>query len=294
MSPIDIRQLRYFLAIAETGQITAAARHLNLAQPHLSQELRLLEAELGVKLVERGSRAVRLTEAGRMLQNRAEQMLELMGATIKEIRDFNEGLQGSLAIGTISSSGASLLPRRIQEFHRHYPGVNFEVWEGNTYRILEILNRGLIEIGIVRTPFVMGDLASVALPPEPMVAAMDSDRYWDATRTAIPLEDLRDKPLILYRRFEKLIVDTCHHAGFEPWIFCKNDDARTTMLWADAGMGVAVVPRSAVGLIQSPKLRYKEITATALKTQIVAIWMKNRYISTAAKHFLEIFQTTDT
>lgn len=293
MRPIDIRQLRYFLAIAQAGQITAAARRLNLAQPHLSQELRLLEEELGVKLVERGSRAVRLTEAGRMLQNRAEQMLELLGATVKELRDFNEGLQGSLAIGTISSSGASLLPRRIRDFHRRYPGINFEVWEGNTYRILEILNRGLIEIGIVRTPFVMGDLASVALPPEPMVAAMDRDCYFDPTRTDILLAELRDKPLILYRRFESLIVDTCRQAGFEPWIFCKNDDARTTLLWADAGMGVAVVPRSAVGLIQSPKLRYKEIKATALETQIVAIWVKNRYISTAAKHFLEIFESSD-
>ena len=286
---MDIKQLKYFLAIAEEEQITGASKKLNKAQPPLSQQLKNLEDELGVKLVERGSRKIKLTEAGQILRNRAEQILELTEATFKELKDFNSGLQGTLSIGTVSSSGATLLPQRISNFNEKYPGINFEIWEGNTYKILEILNSGVIEIGIVRTPFSVENIEALYLTPEPMVAVMNSKLYWNEDKNYIYLTELKDRPLIIYRRFEKIILDACKEKDFEPNIFCKNDDARTTLLWADAGMGIGIVPKSAVALIKSSSLKYKEIREPSLETQIAAIWMKNRYISTAAKHFLENF-----
>lgn len=288
---MDIRQLRYFLAIAEQGQITSAAKRLNMAQPPLSQQLKLLEDELGVKLVERGSRKIELTDAGQILRNRAEQILELTDATVKELKDFSSGVQGTLSIGAVSSSGATLLPDRIYKFHKSYPGINFEIWEGNTYRILEILNSGIIEIGIVRTPFNIQSFESICLPREPMVAAINSNLYWDEHKEYIHLSELANKPLIIYRRFEKLITEACEKAGFEPNILCKTDDARSTLLWADSGIGIAIVPKVALKLINSTNLRYKKIDGPSLETQIAAIWMKNRYLSTAARHFLEYFET---
>lgn len=287
---MDIRQLRYFLTIAEEEQITSAAKRLHIAQPPLSQQLKALEEELGVKLVERGSRKIQLTDAGQILRNRAEQILELTEATSRELKDFSEGIQGTLSIGAVSSSGAALLPERIHSFHSKFPNINFEIWEGNTYRILEILNSGVIEIGIVRTPFNLENLESIPLPIEPMIAAFSSVLYFEEDQEHIYLADLIDKPLIIYRRFEKIILQACQNNGFEPKIFCKNDDARTTLLWADSGMGIAIVPQSAIGLIGSTKLKYKPIKESSLETQIVAIWMKNRYLSTAARHFLETFQ----
>lgn len=287
---MDIRQLRYFLTIAEEEQITSAAKRLHIAQPPLSQQLKALEEELGVKLVERGSRKIQLTDAGQILRNRAEQILELTEATSRELKDFSEGIQGTLSIGAVSSSGAALLPERIHNFHSKFPNINFDIWEGNTYRILEILNSGVIEIGIVRTPFNLENLESIPLPIEPMIAAFSDDVYFKEDQEHICLTDLIDKPLILYRRFEKIILEACHNNGFEPKLFCKNDDARTTLLWADSGMGIAIVPQSAIELIGSTKLKYKPIKEPALETQIVAIWMKNRYLSTAARHFLETFQ----
>jgi LysR family transcriptional regulator, salicylic acid-responsive activator of bsdBCD len=287
---MDIRQLRYFLTIAEEEQITSAAKRLHIAQPPLSQQLKSLENELGVKLVERGSRKIQLTDAGQILRNRAEQILELTEATTKELKDFSEGVQGTLSIGAVSSSGATLLPERIHSFHTKCPGINFEIWEGNTYRILEILNSGVIEIGIVRTPFNIENFESIPLAIEPMVAAISGNLYFEEHQNHIYLTDLVDKPLIIYRRFEKIILQSCQKAGFEPKIFCKTDDARTTLLWADSGMGIAIVPKSAVELIRSSNIKYKEIKESSLATQIVAIWMKNRYLSTAARHFLETFK----
>lgn len=287
---MDIKQLKYFLAIAEEEQITGASKRLNMAQPPLSQQLKNLEDELGVKLVERGSRKIKLTDAGKVLRNRAEQIIELTETTFKEVKDFTKGLQGTLCIGTVSSSGATLVPQRIVNFNKRYPGINFEIWEGNTYKILEILNSGVIEIGIVRTPFNMENLECICLEPEPMVAVSSKKVDWGIRGAYICLENLIDKPLIIYRRFEKIILEACQSKGFEPKMRCKNDDARTTLLWADAGLGVAIVPKTAVALMKSNNLVYSQINEENLKTQIAAIWMKNRYISTAAKNFLETFK----
>lgn len=287
---MDIRQLKYFLTIVEEQQITNAAKRLHIAQPPLSQQLKLLEEELGVKLIERGSRKIQLTDAGKLLRNRAEQILNLTENTTKELTDFKEGTKGILSIGTISTSGAVLVPERMRKFHEKYPKVNFEIWEGDTYRVLEILNSGVIEIGIVRTPFNIQDYESICLSKEPMVAAFVGNSYWNGEKVSLSLTDLKDKPLIVYRRFEKLIIETCHNAGFEPKIICKNDDARTTLLWADSGIGIGIIPRSAIGLIGSSRLKHKEISASSLETQVAAIWSKNRYLSACARNFLEIFK----
>ncbi len=282
---MNIRQLKYFLTIAEEEQITSAAKKLNISQPPLSQQLKMLEDEFGVKLLERGSRKIQLTDAGKLLRNKAEQILELTEATLKELKDFNKGLQGTLSIGTVSSSGTLFLPERIQNFNEKYPGINFEIWEGNTYRILEILNSGIIEIGIVRTPFNIENLQSILLEKEPMVAVYRGNKQNDS----YIIKDFKDKPLIIYRRFEKIIAEVFNKAGFEPRIICKTDDARTALLWAASGVGTAIVPKSAFNLVKNSDLNYSEIKEAALETELAAIWMKNRYLSTAAKHFLELF-----
>lgn len=288
---MDIKQLKYFMAIAEEEQITGAAKKLHIAQPPLSYQLKSLEEELGVKLVERGSRKLQLTDAGRNLYSRAEQIIELTKTTEKELKDYKHGVQGTLCIGTVSSSGTSLLPERINKFHKLYPGINFEIWEGNTFKVIEMLNHGIIEIGIVRTPFNFENYEAIFLESEPMVAVVSADYDFCFEQESISVSELEEKPLIIYRRFEKHILAACHESGFEPKIFCKNDDARTTLLWADSGLGVAIVPESAVRLIGSSNLKYAAIKEASLETKIAAITMKNRYLSSAAHKFLQEFRT---
>ncbi|WMM26361.1 LysR family transcriptional regulator [Tissierella sp. MB52-C2] len=286
---MDLRQLKYFLTIAEEGQITSAAKKLNMAQPPLSQQLKLLEEELGVKLVERGSRHVKLTDAGKILMNRARQILELSNSVVKEIDDFSKGLKGTLSIGTVSSSGETLLSGRISEFRKEHSGIKFEIYEGNTFALIDLLNKGIIEVGIARTPFNALNFECKYAKAEPMIAAIPKECYWGPTGSTASVSELKDKPLIIYRRFEHLIYETCMEHGFEPEIFCKNDDARTTLLWANAGLGIAIVPKSAFELAANRNLLYKEIESEKLKTQIAAIWVKDRYISPIALKFIESF-----
>ncbi|NMM63961.1 LysR family transcriptional regulator [Clostridium sp. P21] len=286
---MDIRQLKYFIAIAEEGQITGAARKLNIAQPPLSYHLKLLEDELGVKLVERGSRKIKLTDAGKMLYDKASQILKLTETTVKQLKDFGQGIKGTLFIGTVSSCGATLLPERIHNFNKSYPDISFEIYEGNTYKLLELLNNGLIEIGIVRTPFNAEAFNSKYLSKETMIAVFRTNSNWYKNQENICINDIMDKPLIIYRRFEKLISKCCQSLGFNPRIICKCDDARTALLWADSGIGIAIVPKSAIKLVNNADLSYKEINEPELETKIAAIWLKNQNLSDAAKYFLNVF-----
>ncbi len=286
---MDIKQLKYFLTIAEEGQITSAAKKLNMAQPPLSQQLKQLEEELGVKLVERGSRHLQLTDTGKILMNRARQILELTNSTINEVKDFSKGLQGTLSIGTVSSSGATLLNERILEFNKEYAGIKFEIHEGNTFTLIDLLNKGIIEVGIVRTPFNALNFECKYAKTESMIAAIPKEYDWESTQTVISVDELKNRSLIIYRRFEQLICETCMEYGFEPEIFCKCDDARTALLWANAGLGIAIVPKSAFELAANSNLLYKEIENEKLRTKIAAIWVKDRYISSLAWKFIESF-----
>lgn len=285
---MDIKQLNYFYVIAEEGQITSAAKRLHIAQPPLSYQLKNLEDELGVKLVERGSRNVTLTDAGLILYKRAEQILSLTKSTMDELKDFKQGTHGTLSIGTVSSSGASLLDSRLSIFHEKYPFINFEIHEGNTFKLLEALHKGIIEIAIVRTPFNNSGINSIFLKKEPMVAAMIKDLNWTDS-TVIDITELKNKPLIFYRRFESLIFKVCQDSNFQPTVFCKNDDARTSLLWANSGLGIAIVPKSSLKLIGSSDLIFKEINNEDLSTQIAIIWSKNSYLSSSGKNFINLF-----
>ncbi|MGL4511301.1 LysR family transcriptional regulator, partial [Cetobacterium sp.] len=150
---MDIKQLKYFLAITEENSITKAAKKLHISQPPLSHQLKILEEEIGSKLFDRTTRNLEITEVGEFLKNRAIQILELINETVKEIKQNQEELEGILKIGFVASSTAALVPKVIPEFSKNNPEVKFELKEGSTYKILDLLNHGTIEIGFIRTPF---------------------------------------------------------------------------------------------------------------------------------------------
>lgn len=279
---MDLRQLRYFLTIAEEGGISSAARRLHMAQPPLSQQLKQLEEELHVQLVERGNRFIRLTDAGEMLKSRAEQILSMADSAKREIQDYNDGLTGTLVLGAVSSSG---LPNEaIHAFHQRYPGVLFEIHEGNTFQILEYLKRGRIELGIVRTPFNSVQLECRYADSEPMAAVFAGEDLFPG-RDSLTIADLCGRQLILYRRFESLVREVCGEVGFEPLVCCTSDDARTAISWAKAGYGIGIMPFSV--LARDSSLTGKVLENDRLRTRLTLIRTKGRYLSTVARRFFE-------
>lgn len=288
---MDIRQLLYFTTIAEEGSISAAAKKLHLSQPPLSYQMKLLEEELHLPLIERSARGIALTEAGRVLYKRAQGILELSELTRKEMLAMASGFTGTLHIGTVSSSGASLLGWRIPAFHQKHPQIGFAIHEGNTFELMEMLESGLIKLAIVRTPFHNDQLNCLYLSPEPMIAAGAASFFPAGMPSGQPisLELLGHAPVILYRRFEKILLSLCEQKGITPQVFCIADDARTTLMWAEAGLGVAVVPQSAYRIMPHHNMVYGELSEEDLHTRIAAVCKKGCSLSWAAQQFLEIF-----
>jgi DNA-binding transcriptional LysR family regulator len=285
---MDFKKLQYFLTIAEEGQITKAAQRLHMTQPPLSHQLKVFEEELGVKLIERDSRKIQLTELGRALQERGGQILELINKTEKELKELSEGLQGTLSIGTVAAWGATLLPDRISSLHRQYPGINFQLWEGDGHRIRELLDTGVIDIGIVRMPFDSRRYETILLPEEPLIAAISSIWGYDSSKEYTTLMELVNIPLILHRRNE-VVIEYYQQQGLQPRILCRHEDVRSMLVWADAGLGAAIATRSAASLVPNHNLQYKEIVDPPLKVTASVIWKRDRPLSVAAKHFLETF-----
>ncbi len=290
---MDIRQLKYFMAIADEGQISRAAKRLHMAQPPLSLQLKMLEQELGVQLVERNTKSLRLTGAGLALYQRAEQILGLVSVATKEIREFDAGLRGTLAIGSPPGIGHSLMPQRISAFHAQYPDVRFQWREGNTYRILELLHSHVIEVGIVRLPVDAASYDMIELLTEPWVAVVRKTADVPQPES-IALSDLAALPLMMMHRqrgiyCHDMVWDALQSAKLAPDLLCESDNVTALLILVEAGMGAAIVPRSTLGLKAGAALHAMEITGCDLQSSVAMIWLKGQRLSAAAQQFLTLF-----
>lgn len=286
---MNMKQLLYFVTVVEEGNITAASRKLHIAQPALSNQMKRLEEELDAKLFHRGPRKITLTEAGEILLTKANNILELKHSIKRELEDNKSGFKGTLRVGAVSAIDVDLLENNFLKFHRAYSKVKYEIYEGITPEIIELLFSRVIEIGIVRTPFDTTGLKTIYLEDEPMIAAYRDDYALEESGDSISMEDLNKKPLIIYRRFEDVIISAFQKSGIDPYILCLNDDSRTSLSWANAGLGVAIVPLSSKDLVLGNNLKYKIIENESLYTQNAIITLEDSKLSAVAENFLTNF-----
>lgn len=285
---MDLKQLIYFVTIVEEGNITAASKRLYISQPALSNQLKVMEEDLGTSLMNRGSRKITLTNAGKIMYRKAKHILELTESMHKEITDYTNGLIGTLKIGIISIGDGTLLNGKLVKFTKENPLIKYELYERNTFEILELLSNGIIDLGIVRTPFNTKGLDVQYWDREPIIALYNSNYDFSNDTNTISVKDLKDKPLTIIRMLEQIITLACLDEGFEPNIFCLNDDLSVAILWAEAGLGIALVPISALNLKTHESLSYKIIDESSFCTQSALITVKGRYLSTIAKKFLRM------
>lgn len=282
---MELKQLRYFITVVQEGNISRAAEKLMISQPPLSTKLKELELELGVTLFVRGSRKIELTEAGILFFNRALSILELTDLSLKEQADYRDAKAGTLRIGIISSVSTTLAKSWIQSFHRQYPKIHLDLFEGNTYEQIDKLKNNLIELAIVRTPFSREQLECTTIKRENM-AAIGLPVFFDGcAKNPLSLTNLSDKPLILYRRWEKTLLDAFHQTKQEPVIFCRCDDARTAISLADSGLGIGIVPESALSLSTNSGMKQYILSPNTLTSDICILRNPGSYLSTLAELF---------
>ena len=172
--------------------------------------------------------------------------------------------------------------------------MKFELYEGNTYEVVDMIERGIVDIGVVRTPFNSENLCCLNLRTEPMVVVVNKngEKFGFEYREKIDLKDLDGKPIVIYRRYEKLIMDVLQLNKVKANIYCLNDDSRTTIAWAQAGLAIGIVPKSIIDN-SNKEIEVYELDEDALKTQISVAWMENKYLPRSARNLLDMIRNSN-
>jgi DNA-binding transcriptional LysR family regulator len=273
---MELRQLAYFVAVAEERSFTRAAARIPIAQPAISQQIRRLESELGERLFVRDRRGVSLTAAGEVLLPKAR-------ATLAAARDGREAvsalrglLTGRLVLGLVHPLPDRRLPRLLGAFHRAHPAIELTLIEDQTDTLLAALATGALDaalIGLGRYDRTPRDMESLLVAREPVVVAVHP-RHRLAGRGPVPLRALRDEPIVTLTRASKLrstLETACHGAGFVPRIVAETSDLAVVVELAAEQFGVAVLPQSALdgaaGVIQLG------LSQPRLERRILLVWL---------------------
>lgn len=290
---MDIRQFRYFIAIAEEGQITAAARRLNMAQPPLSQALKGMEHELGVVLFERNKNALTLTHEGELLLQKAIEVVNHFDETVAEIQEMGQQVGGTLSVGaTIYCS--RLMLNQVRLLREQNPLLTFRVWEGDSDRMHDLLIKRDIEIAIVHSPVSWPNISALTLEPEPFVIVMP--KQWEHPSTdKVELAAIADKPLILLKPPQGWsmygnIVREFHRHIPQPNVLCECNDTVMLLNLVSAGFGMTILPQAVLSLYPSDNFQILQIRDNPFWMQPRVVWRKNGYLSKAGKAYLQMFQ----
>lgn len=283
---MELRQLKYFIAVVEEGTVSGAARALHMSQPPLTAQMHALESELGCALFEHAGRRLRITEAGRALYARARAIAALCDGTVSELHDLGAGASGILRIGVISSVCGAEFIGWLGAFARAHAGVRYDLHEANTYQLLAMLRSRTIDLAIVRTPFAAPDMCARALRREPM-AAVGRSAPAGSGDGRIALSALAGAPLVIYRRWESILRDRFEQLGIAPSIVCVNDSAQTSLALAREGLGVALVPLSALAGAELTGLEARILEERGAESEIDAVYRSDAELTAPARLFLD-------
>ena len=246
---MELQQLRYFVAVVDSGRFTTAARDLHVAQPSVSKQVRKLESELGTILLERRKAGIALTDAGEILLPWARRVLADIDGARAEVAGLATLERGRLSIGATPSLSTVLLPRVLAGFHDEHPGVTLQVAEAGSRDLVERLASGDLDLALVILPVPREALFDTSpLLREELVLAV-AKRHQLAKRTVVRVSELRGVPLVMFRDgydLRSATIAACEQAGFHPTFAVEGAEMDGVLQMAAAGVGVAVVPSMVV------------------------------------------------
>lgn len=288
---MELRVLRYFLAVAQEESISGAAEYLHLTQPTLSRQLMDLEAELGKKLFIRGSRKVSLTEDGILLRKRAGEIVELVEKTESEFWGTEEAVAGDVYIGGGESEAMRLIARAARDLHRDFPSVRYHLFSGNANDVCERLDRGCLDFGILLEPGDLKRYDYIKLPVTDVWGVLMRRDSPLAALERIHPEALRDQPLLLSR--QSICKDS-----LSTWFGQEYASLHTVAtynliynasLMVEEGLGYALALDHLVNTTGSSQLCFRPLEPR-LDVALYVVWKKFQVFSKAAARFLTVLQ----
>lgn len=288
---MDIRVLQYFLTVAREESITKAAEYLHMTQPPLSRQLKDLEEELGKQLLIRGSKKVTLTEDGILLRKRAEELVDLMEKTKAELTSSNENINGDIHIGCGETEAISFLVQTAQNLQKEYPLIHYHIYSGDAERVMERLDKGLIDFGLLVGPIDVNNYDYIRLPVKDTWGVLMRKDSLLAEKEVICAEDLWDKPLIISHQAS---------ANSEMFSWLKADISKLNViatydliynasLFVKKGLGYVIGLDRIINTTGNSELCFRPLYPT-LEADLCIIWKKYQIFSKASNVFLHQLQ----
>lgn len=288
---MDIRVLQYFLAVAREESITKAAERLRMTQPPLSRQLKDLEDELGKQLLIRGSKKVTLTEDGMLLRKRAEELVDLMEKTKAELTSSNENINGDIHIGCGETEAISFLAQAAWDLQQKHPLIHYHIYSGDAERVMERLDKGLIDFGLLVGPVDVNKYDYIRLPLKDTWGVLMRKDSPLAEKESIIAEDLWDKPLIISHQ-------TSINSEMFSWL--KTDITKLNIVatydlvynasqFVKKGFGYVIALDKLINTTGDRSLCFRPLYPI-LEAGLCIVWKKYQVFSKASNAFLQQLQ----
>jgi DNA-binding transcriptional LysR family regulator len=287
---MDVHALRVFVEVVRQQGFTRASRALHLTQPAISKVVKALEEDLGAPLLVRERRRVRPTDAGRIVLERAQGVLDAMRVLREEVAEVSMLRRGRLRIGTPPIVGVAFLPRLLAEFHQEHPGIALELREEGSHEIEALIRAHELDVGAVvlptdekafhAMPFVRDELRAVLHPAHPL-----------AGRRSIHLRELASTPFVLYRPEFALhghILEACKLAGFQPDVVSESSHWDFLVATVAANIGVTLLPVTICRQLDRLQVRSVKVDEPVIPWDVALVWRRDGLLTPAARAWLEL------
>jgi LysR family hydrogen peroxide-inducible transcriptional activator len=283
---MEVHQLRYFCAVAETGNFTRAAQQEHVAQPSLSQQILKLEDELGARLFDRLPKSARLTGFGRAFLPKARNILRQLGEAKTEIHEMAGLVRGEITVGVIPTIAPYLLPAVLSSFSREHPGITINVAEEVTSVLLERLHAGAIDLAVLTLPVPGNELICERLFDEALYAALPTSHRL-AVRASVGLQEIASEPFLLLKEghcFRDNAISACRRSRLTPNVTFESGQFTTILAMVSAGMGVSIVPQMAIQRVEG--CRFVRLEGERNCRKIGTVRLKSHFSTRAQQAFL--------
>ncbi len=298
MIRLNYNSLRYFIEVAETLSFTKASKNLFVSQPGISQQIHLLETQLGVKLLNRTTRNVTLTEEGKFLYNKTLPSLNEIKGTMDQITE-GVNFPSVIKIASIPSAASLFLPSILDDLHKAHPKIEFDIKETTSNEVVKLIKNHTSHLGFIRsskhTPNLFSDDLSKTKFSRSEVKAIVSSKHRLAHLDSIHLSELKDDFFLHYNKetsasLYHLLEEACMQAGFTPKTISSGSELLTVSNLISHNLGVTLMPNDMVELIVSPDIKALDLDGINLESSITAIWHDAGYINTSTQLLLNFMK----
>lgn len=286
---MELRHIRYFMAVAEERNFTKAAEKLCIAQPPLSRQIQDLENELGTKLLIRKPHDLQLTEEGMLFLQYAVQIMELVEKSQETIHEMAEGLQGTLYLALVEGHAPRLVSKWIAGFHKRYPRVQYQLWNGNSDDVSNRVAKGLCDLAVIMEPHNGEGLESLPVYEEPWIAMIPGKNpLAQKEEDTIELSELLPYDLIIPSRESRLqeINGWFERTGKKPKVICRVAHTVNAYELARNGVGISIYPAAAADIADQQAVCIKRLIHPSVTASYILVWSRAHRQSLVAEEFI--------